>query len=246
MIGARGRCARRGRRGPYTPSYCDLPSQRGARARWRWCCARSGWRCHCDSQATWGLRTRWRSRCRCDVQSGRGAMSCRACRVLSCHVASCHVTSRRVASCHLMSCHVAMLRRVMSCHVRSGRIMSSLSCPFTPRRRVMSSQVMSCHVTSRRVLSSLLGRVMSCDVTSRHVTSCHAASRRVTSRPFLSPCAVFLRGKRPRNIDTATSLSHFANALRSHPHSSFIPLAFAQLTLTPLTFTRPRSSVYQP
>ena len=45
-----GGCARRGRLGPWAPSYSDLHSQRGARARWRWRCARSGWRCNCDSQ----------------------------------------------------------------------------------------------------------------------------------------------------------------------------------------------------
>ena len=152
-----------------------------------WRCARSGWRCRWDSQAACLLCARWRWGCGCHLQSGRGAMSCRACSVLSRGVASCDVTSRRVASCHVMSCHV-----------------------------------MSRHVTSR------------------HVMPCYVVSRRVLSR-----CVVSRREKRPQHIDTATSLSHYAKE-KAHTDTAHIPLAFAQLTLTPLTLMRPRSSVYQP
>ena len=89
----------------WAPSYSDLHSQRGASARWKWRCARSGWRCQCDSQATCGLCAPWRRRSGCDLRSGRGAMSCRACRVLSCHVASCHVASRPILSrCVVSGC----------------------------------------------------------------------------------------------------------------------------------------------
>ena len=68
---------------------------------------------------------------------------------------------------------------------------------------VLSCHVVSCHVTSR-------------PVTSRHVTSCHAESCHVMSRPVLSHCVVLRREKRPQHIDAATSLSHYANARRSH------------------------------
>ena len=88
------------------------------------------------------------------------------------------------------------------CHVKSGR-----SC------HVMSCHVMSRHVTSRHVTSR--------HVTSRHVMSCHVMSCHVMSCLVLLYCVVSRREKHPQHIETDTSLSHYANARRSHAHSSY-------------------------
>ena len=157
----------------WAPSYCDLHSERVA-------CARSGRRCHCDSQAVCGLRARWRRGRGCDLQSGRGAMSRRACPVLS-------RRSRRVVSRQVISGHVMLRRSAVSCLLMSHHVIF----------------FMSCHVAS-------------C-----YVALCHFMSCRVMSLPVLSHCVASRRDQRPQHIDTATSLSHYANVRRSHSHSSY-------------------------
>ena len=115
---------------------------------------------------------------------------------MSHHVMSRRVVSRCIAApCRIMSGHVASchLCHVMSCHITS--------------RHVTSRHVMSCHVTS-------------CHVVSRHVMPCHVVSCRVMSCPVLSRCVVSSGEKRPQHIDTATSLSQYANARCSHSQCS--------------------------
>ena len=110
------------------------------------------------------------------------------------------------------------------------------------RRHVTSRRVPSCHLRSHHV--AMLCRIMSCHV----MSTCHVP-RRVMSRhvaPFsVTSCRVAKKG--PQHTDTGTSLSHTqTHAAHTHTAHIHIPLAFAQLTLTPLTLMRPRSSVYQP
>ena len=131
---------------------------------WKWRCARSGLRCHCDSQAACGLCARWRWGCSYDLLSGRGAMSCRVCPVLSRRVASC-IVSRRGVSRHVISGHDMLRCYAVSCCVMHGHV---ASCHL-------------CHVTLRHVTSRYMSRMSRC-VMSRHVTSCLVGLRRVTSR----------------------------------------------------------------
>ena len=112
---------------------------------------------------------------------------------VSCHDASCHVATCRVMS----SGHVMLRCYAASCRLMSGHVASCHLC-----------NVMSCHVTSRHV-------------TSRYVKSSHAVLGHVMSVAVLSYCVVSRLEKQPQHIDTATSLSHYANARRSHAHSSY-------------------------
>ena len=131
----------------------------------------------------------------CRVQSC-GIMSSLSYHVMSCHVMACHVASCHVATVSRQSCHVAMLCRVMSCHVwsQSHHVTSVMSC------HVLACNVASCHVA--------LCHIMSCRVMSCHVAFCPSliASRHVVTSGH--------------NTLTATSLSHYTNARRSHSHSS--------------------------
>ena len=149
-------------------------------------------------------------------------------RVMSCHVASC-----RVMSSHLRSCHVAMLCRVMSGHVASCHLCHAMRHDMSRFRHVTSRggvsamnvamlcRVMSYHVWSCRIMSSLSCPGMSRRVMSRHVVSGHVMPCHVVSCPCLSCRTASRRDRRPQHIDTATSLSHYANARRSHSRSSY-------------------------
>ena len=148
----------------------------------------------------------------CDFWSRCGAMSCRACPVLSrvmLHQA-CKVVSCRVASCHVMSCHLDLRCYAMSCPVMSHHVICVIS--------LMSCHVMSCHVMSCHVMSC---HVMPCHAMPCRVMSCHVMSCHTVSLAVLSHWVVSRRDKRPQHIDTTTSLSHYANARRSHSHSSY-------------------------
>ena len=134
--------------GLWAPSFCDLHSEQGDRVRWRWRCARRGWRCHCGSQATCGLLARWRWRSGCDLQSRRGAMS---------RPASCHVMSRRILSRHVISGHVMLRCYAVSCPVMPHYVISVVPCQVMS----LSRPVTLCHAVSCRVLPC---RVASCRV----------------------------------------------------------------------------------
>ena len=205
------------------PSYCDLRSEQGARARQGVAlvgvresaavviCTQV--RCSCAFGValllsfTGNVRTvRSGWCCGCVLQSGRGP--CHVARAASCGRMSRHVMSRRLKlRCYAVSCPV-MSHHVI-CHVMSS---------------VMSCHVMSCHVTSRHF--------MPCHVVSCRVLSCRVASCREGRRQHID--AVYLT----LTLCTLTPLTL--------TQLIFIPLAFAQLALTPLTLMRPRSSVYQP
>ena len=156
-------------------------------------CARWRWRC-----ARSGWRCHWESQAACGL-CARWIWGC-----------SCHLQSARGAM-SFWACPV-LSRRVASCHVASCRVMSS---------QVMSCcDVMQCHVVSCPVMSHHVISVTSRHVTSRHVTSRHVMPCYVVPRRVLSCCVVSRREKRPQHIDTATSLSQYASARRSHSHHS--------------------------
>ena len=112
------------------------------------------------------------------------------------------------------------------------------------------SGVVSCHVALNRVISS---HIMSCyDVMPCYVRSCHVMSCRVVSCLVVLYRALSNRGASRRFAEIGcrilTQLFTLTLRKRTPPTLTqliFIPLAFAQLTLAPLTLVRPYNSAYQ-
>ena len=233
--------------GTWAPSYCDLDSQHGARACWRW-------RRPCDLYSGHGVRACWSGAA--VVISAQGVALVRVGDTLPLGFAGnvWTVCALGILCAFGMALPLLFTGNVWIARVGDGAavvicsqdVMSGASCP------VVSCHVMSCHVASCRVMSS---QVMSCcdvmpchfgscHVTTCHVTSCHAVPCRVMSRLVLSRCVVSRREKRLQHINYIV-ISRKRTPL-TLTQLIFIPLAFVQLTLTLLSLIRPRSPVYQP